>query len=640
MKRKKILDALNLADDRFIEEARPKNSRRQRNLKKLAVFAACFCVLFTSLSLWLFIPFNTTPPSVREYKDSEYYPIIEELNQLTYKRPSYKNNFEKILGNFVMVKEDSMNAPTSNGFASDGEMNEPGASMGNDHIGDIGEKYQETTDNQVAGVIEADLIKRSDKYIYYLRDNTLTVYSIAGEASDKVGSYTLEVKSSEYYHLFNYGWEFYLSKDCKTITLITPIATNTSSYVEIISLDVSDPEKISEKARFTMSGSYLSSRMADGKLLLMSNFYVGRDLDFDKEETFLPQIDLGAGFESISAENIIFPEDMTEARYTVVCKLDEETLELDGFSAFLSYSGEIYVSEGSVYATRGYTEDLIEGDITERRSMTEISRLSYKDSLTPMGSFTVEGYIKDQYSLDEYNGILRVVTTTSKSRFKEVTEGLNSYAQFIRDDLSGTNANLYCIDINSGEVVAKVERFAPQGETVESVRFDKNYAYVCTAVVVTLSDPVFFFDLSDLDNITYKDTGVIDGFSSSLINLGDGFLLGIGMGSDWTTVKVEVYEESENGVVSVCSYVIPRGNYSTEYKSYLVDREHKLFGFGADDYSMAQSSRYILLGFNNYDLIEIVNTELTGEHQYKRALYIDGYLYLFGRHDFKVMAIG
>ena len=81
-------------------------------------------------------------------------------------------------------------------------------------------------------------------------------------------------------------------------------------------------------------------------------------------------------------------------------------------------------------------------------------------------------------------------------------------------------------------------------------RFDGTDAYVCTAVQLT--DPVFFFDLSDMDNITYKETGTIEGFSTSLVNFGNGYLLGIGTGNVWGSLKIEIYEESATGVVSVC----------------------------------------------------------------------------------------
>ena len=180
--------------------------------------------------------------------------------------------------------------------------------------------------------------------------------------------------------------------------------------------------------------------------------------------------------------------------------------------------------------------------------------------------------------------------------------------------------------------------FAPPREEIQSVRFDKESAYVCTSI--ELSDPVFFFDLSDLDNITYKDTGTIEGFSTSLINLGNGYLLGIGRGESWSSFKVEVYEETEVGVRSVCSYEMSNTSYSTDYKSYYVDRQNQLVGIGITDNSYYnQASRYILLHFDGYELVKIVNVPLDGEPANMRGVYIDGYMYMFGENDFEVKKV-
>ena len=84
---------------------------------------------------------------------------------------------------------------------------------------------------------------------------------------------------------------------------------------------------------------------------------------------------------------------------------------------------------------------------------------------------------------------------------------------------------------------------------------------MCTSI--EMSDPVFFFDLSDLNNITYKDTGTIEGFSTSLVNFGDGYLLGIGRES-WSTFKAEIYTEADSGVEAFCSFVQENANYSTD----------------------------------------------------------------------------
>ena len=200
----------------------------------------------------------------------------------------------------------------------------------------------------------------------------------------------------------------------------------------------------------------------------------------------------------------------------------------------------------------------------------------------------------------------------------------------------GTNASLYCIDLTSFEVIASVIDFAPPGEEIRSVRFDGEAAYVCTSI--QLSDPVFFFDLSDLANISYKDTGTIDGFSTSLINIGNGFLLGIGRGDGWATLKVEVYEETADTVRSVCSYENTEAICSEEYKSYYVDRKNQLFGFGAVEYNYSADTafRYILLHFDGYELLELVNVPLKGDPLNMRGVYIDGYMYIFGHDDFKV----
>jgi uncharacterized secreted protein with C-terminal beta-propeller domain len=409
--------------------------------------------------------------------------------------------------------------------------------------------------------------------------------------------------------------------------------------VEIVSLDVSDPANTRETNRVTVTGKYLSSRVVDGQLMLMTNMLV-QNPDFSDESTFLPQIDTGDGFKSISADNIVLPETLSSPRYTTVFMLDEKTLEVKGDAAFLSYSQEVYVSRDSIYATSQYTDQVeLDDGYTKREVMTEIARLSYQnDTLTPMGQTTVSGYIKDQYSLDEHEGVLRVVTTTSSSKFKETITGDNASVTIPSGNrVSGIGTALYCIDITTWETIAKVENFAPEGETVESVRFDGDKAYVCTAVVVQLTDPVFFFDLSDLSNITVKDTGVIDGYSSSLVNFGDGYLLGIGF-NNRRELKIEVYEEGENGVNSVTAFEKNVG-FSLNYKAYFIDRENQLIGLGVDDWSKdyhGSHLRYIILHFDDFQLREVLNVEIEASPDYCRATLIDGYMYILGEENLKV----
>ena len=304
-----------------------------------------------------------------------------------------------------------------------------------------------------------------------------------------------------------------------------------------------------------------------------------------------------------------------------------------GFSLHKSYANGVYVSKDNIFATRYYTEEETKDNVTSATTMSEIAAISYSgDSLTPIGSVSIAGMVKDQYSMDEYNGILRVATTTRVSTSETYTIDGEEMVKFTP---AKTSASLYCIDLSTWKVVAKVENFAPEGETVRSARFEGDIAYVCTAKALT--DPVFFFDLSDLSNITYTDTGTIEGFSTSLISFGDGYLVGIGVGNTSSTLKLEVYQETDDGVKSVCVHQIQGAYYSPDYKSYLIDREHQLIGLGIIDRTTSagrRNTRYLLFSYQEGQLILVGTVEYDDVYrpQYIRSVYIDGYLYVFAQY--------
>jgi uncharacterized secreted protein with C-terminal beta-propeller domain len=207
-----------------------------------------------------------------------------------------------------------------------------------------------------------------------------------------------------------------------------------------------------------------------------------------------------------------------------------------------------------------------------------------------------------------------------------------------------SNVSLYIFDLNDNALAYKVEDFAPEGEEATAVRFRGDELYVCTAVVVTFTDPVYFFDLSDYENITYNDTGIIEAYSDHLIDYGDGFALGIGR-ENWQYSKVDMYEMGDGNVVSVDTFKFG-GVYSLNYKSYLVNRENNLFGFGVDHYydgygnvDNGLQTRYILLQFNGYEFT-VYNFVVKGlRADTVRAAYIDGYLYITTEDDLVVKKI-
>lgn len=634
--KKKWFRAMDLVDEQYIEEADPNRQiiplRKRRMVTTLVASAACLALTVTSL--WLFLPYDSNLPSIEHHENNEYYAVIEKLSELKKEENKYNNNFEMIT--------DDVGDLLLGGIKGDVIVPEavPEADSSSRGDGDI--TYEEVTDNQVEGITEADRIKRSSTHIFYLDGYYLRIYDIAGEESKEVSAYRVNkyARNDD-----TRNWAFYLSEDCKTVTIVSHYQNEKNKpVVGVIAVDVSNPAKPVEKGSVEIGGYYTSSRITDGKLLLVCRYWCQKDMiNFQREESFLPQIN----GKSIPADCIVLPEKVNSTTYTVVLKLDESTLEIEGQSAFLSYSENVYVSHDNIFLTHVYADTKKDGEYSVRNSMTEITALSYKDSFEKKGTAVVRGYVKDQWSMDEYEGILRVVTITNATKIPEkYFQGGYISLETLITATGESNASLYCIDLKNFNIVAKVEDFAPPREEVRSVRFDKTTAYVCTAIEV--SDPVYFFDLSDLHNITYKETGNIDGFSSSLVNMGNGYLLGIGQ-ENWDTFKVEIYTETETGVEGFCKYTRQNVMYSEDYKAYYIDRENQLIGLGIIDYSRdflvdkpspdTVNSRYILLHFDGNNLVEVLNVELQGDNDLKRGVYIDGYMYLFGENSFLVKKI-
>lgn len=594
--------------------------KKKQARNRAIITSSCLVLAVVILAAVLFVPYDTSPPDVSMYSNSPYYGLIQKINEATYQKPSYKNNYEFLTAQVNHVKGE--------GFLNSGAAMDraPGAMIPEEApvIDVTTGTYVETTDNQVAGVIESDILKRSDKYLFYLSKHILKVYSIAKEESALVGS--LDVDDIE--GMTNAtDLEMYLSQDCTTITLVANCFSreDKNAYVCIRSYDVTDPANIQLSGQVFITGSGISSRMVDGKLLVVNKFRIRSGLGFAEESSFLPQIGTPGNMQSVPADNILSPDELTSTQYTVITMLDEKTLEVKDSAAFLSYSEELYVSREHIFATRSYADNQKQdGNRVLSKTMTEISAISYTgDTLKYVGSVKLEGSVKNQYAMDEFDGVLRVVTSTSEQTYTEYNgNGMVSVGDWNRR----RNVNLYCVSMEDFSIIAGVRSFAPEGETAESVRFDGYMAYVCTAEVIVMTDPVYFFDLSKLPEISYKDTGTIEGYSSSLVNFGEGYLLGIGFNENrW--LKIEIYEEAADSVISVCSYELD-AVFSQEYKAYLIDRENWIIGLGIDSgFSMSQ---YLLLQFDGYELRDIGTTELKGDFDTMRAAIADDWIYLFG----------
>ena len=555
--------------------------------------------------------------NLHKYEESEYYPLIEKIDEYNtaQKKIERKNN---VLGFFAYI---------FGGFIGKGGHVDMEAEDNADNMMGSGE-YIEVTDNQVGGVIESDLMKMTDQYIFRLGGNVLRVYSVDKENSSEVACFEIPQFEDDRYNGYYYNLEMYLSSDCKTITLVgsyTVTGNLASSKVGIISLDVSDVTKINERSRVSVDGSLNTTRMVDGKFIIVSDFYFSRkEMDYAEPDTFVPGINYGNENQCIEFDDIVYPDEISSTNYSVVTIMDSENLQILGSKALLNFTSDVYISENSVYITREYTKK----DDNMQVQMSDIVVMNYSsDNLSEANIVTIPGWAEDQYSFDEKDGYLRVVTSTLETITS--TDSMTSSARVKR------NAGLYIIDLKTNEVAYKVENFAPDGEQATAVRFDGDKCYVCTAVVVTFTDPVFFFDLSDYENINYTDTGIIEGYSDHLINYGDGKLLGIGR-EDWEFSKVEIYENGQDGVEGTYEFKF-QGNYSLDYKAYMVNRSDGLFGFAVEYYiegdyytsNYKYYDCYILITIDGDSVEEtIIKMDGSMNADKVRAVFLDGYLYI------------
>lgn len=637
-KNERLISAIGEIDEKYLEEGKTKMKRTAP-----IVAAASFLVVL-ALSLYLFVPFAPVTSDLKEYRGSAYFPLIEEIEdyRLSFLQPTYKNNFEAL--------SSSLGGLFEGGFKGGAGGSNMGADMAPSapSIGDNGAwapdmdengDYVEVTDNQVEGVIESDLFKMSDKYIFRLgfrsdveyRTPVLRVYTVDKENSTLAAEYELPRFYGEFFKDYSEA-EMFLSADANTVTVLKNYTDEKTglSKLGIISLDVSNVNEISTKAMVSIDGKLNTSRMVDGRLLLVTEYFFNRtQVDYDDPATFVPTINSGDGEKPIEFEDIIFPEEIGNTRYSVVALLDCENLALLGANALLNFTNDVYISENNVFITREYTDkipDQNKPNSYTQSNMSDVAVLNYSgERLEKKGVITMNGQAEDQYSFDEKDGYLRVVTTTLDRVITENGDTVGARAK--------QNASLYIFDLSDNSLAYSVEGFAIEGEEATAVRFEGDKLYVCTAVVINFTDPVYFFDLSDYENITFSDTGVIEGYSDHLIDLGDGFTLGIGR-ENWSYSKVEIYEQQGDKVVSVCEFKF-FGEYSTEYKSYLVNRESNLFGFAVDYFESENqnsyaNNAYVLLQFNGYEIVPlIISLDNIGlQSSTVRAAYVDGYLYI------------
>ena len=626
-KQKRILLSLDAVDDKAIDQARPKE--RKNPTAKIISIAASLIVTVGLVVGAVLLGGGAPPVAERPFPDV----------------PRPQGSLAAVMEKYLQSDYGSSGDFGSDDGAMDDQFPEveaPGDSGNNENSGENYKgSYVEVTDNQIAGIVEGDLYKTTDKYIFRYREGTLCIYSIKGEDSVYISHTGIDPDAPK-----NKA-DMFLSGDGNTVTVIYQkiLRDSDDSFIysgryvtTVCSIDVTDVYNPRISKTIEISGLNKAVRRIGEKIYVATSVgFDKNDIDIDDAATYVPGIS-GDVRHTCELERVFYPNEITCAVYNYVTVFNESDLSLSSEYAILSsipsYNSSIYFSDNHIVISSQISRKIDEQDgypITEAYSRIDLIDFS-GDTLRYRGSLEVKGRAESgQYSFDEQDGYLRIVTSTRK------------WKRYWSMEVS---ASLYVYDLSTMKSVASVENFAPEGESATAVRFEGDKLYVCTAETSKFSDPVFFFDLSDYDNITQVNTGYIEGFSTSLIDIGGGYLVGIGRESR-THIKIEVYKRDGGSVVSVAEYIC-RGNYDSDYHSYLIDRENNLLGLSLtyikDDYSVSYGHGYFLWHFDeNTESLSLV-TEISSatEHtlfNYARAFVRDGYLYLTSANNYTPLVV-
>ena len=470
-------------------------------------------------------------------------------------------------GGFFGAVEDSAASQESSSAAATGTSGKSGS-------------YSDTN-VRTEGVGEADIVKTDGENIYLVNGETVEIVDITSDEMEHLAQiemdedcYVTELYAADERLLILYTREEY--DDGKTGYDGTYRQYTCTDVYDIS--DPADPEKISA---LSQSGYYNTMRVKDGYAYVLSDYSLPYDISRPEPRTYIPEVQ----GEIMPVSDIYMPQRKMGNDYTVITafSLDDPKEKTDSKAVF-GTAGECYVSTENIYVTESYYNNN-DANVTQ----TSIRRIAYEGGvLTGTAQTRVDGILNDSFSIDEYDGYLRLVTTVTSVNG---TEGsfLTDLADMFRGEETETEVrnvdtnSLYILDEDLN-VTGEIRDLAPD-ERVYSARLMGDTGYFVT---FRETDPLFSADLSDPHNPKIIGELKIPGFSEYLHPYGEGKLLGIGMDVDEETVategvKLSMFDISDPSDVKEENKYIMKDMYGTDagydYKAVFADVEKNLFGF-------------------------------------------------------------
>jgi len=595
----------------ILEKETEKLKKENKNLfKKMIAVAAVFAIVATSVFIakpWQHFMYVGGPHDAQK-PDNEQNIVVEDYSEIENMFLGYQKNYQKMQKlNYAIDMFGSIGATKEEIAIEDaeGSMNTgaaPGGAMGSDSLTDDYFELKEVIDSsatreehgetneQVAGVNEADIIKNDGKFLYVVpaqktnweyknfldykykyNEKLVATTGVAGENSIyispgynpneefyknmteedfinkifivetgkngalteksaiQIGSHENEkIKYSEVKEIFVDNNRLVAILDCYSFYSEenTEEEQGERYYREskmvtcAVSFDISDRANPKEEWRVYQDGDYLSARKIGNKIVLISNYNVPLYFEDVKITDYcIPEVYYGNEGCRIPSDDICIMGEVKDSSYVVVSTLDATNhKETFNSTAVLGGGENVYCTTNNLYVTSGRFEETIsskEGAVAEIFMIddsalytTEILKFDISgDKIEYKTKGKVPGTALNQFSVDEYNGYLRIATTNSS--------------------FQNAKNNLYVLD-NDMVIVGKIEGLA-KGETIKSVRFMGDTGYVVT---FEQTDPLFVIDLTNPEKPEVLGELKIPGFSNYLHPVTENYLLGIGVNGD------------------------------------------------------------------------------------------------------------
>jgi hypothetical protein len=432
--------------------------------------------------------------------------------------------------------------------------------------GNTGPTQGTGTNNQVAGVDEADFIKNDGQYIYLAENGALRIVDswpaaethqvsktpIEGYAKklfvvgDKALVYVSSATTSGgYYRECTYGYDCDFTGDgTSTKLLVFNIANRAAPVLEreialsgsliagrrvgsaihtvvtqaanpFSDLEDSPEQDLCGYTTSTPPMMYILRAHAAYEALRAKNRNIILNTDLD---TKLPSVSDSSGLtaegDAASCESLYASSINDGSAFTSIVSIDIDHPGPVKTSTIISAPGAIYASADALYMAVPHRWDSYEWtDHTESLSTVHKFRISDVAGQTKyLASGLVPGRALNQFAMDEQDGRLRIATTDGHAP----SESAVSYMSILAEDHDDL------------VTVGRIGGIAPS-EDIRSVRFDGHRAFVVT---FKKTDPLFTFDLSNPAAPTLEGELMIPGFSTYMHMMDETHLLTIGYDAD------------------------------------------------------------------------------------------------------------